>query len=185
MILFLDYDGVLHTDDVFRTKKGIALKSGGTLFEHALILAAALEPHPEVKIVLSTSWVRELGFSGAKKRLLPPFQDRVIGATYHTDFEREEFAGTPWGLLTRYEKIIRHVSRKNITNWLAVDNDNEGWPETQGHRLVNTDDWLGLGDTAAQQCLAAALKPAEPCPSGAEGNLSGFPTGSIRRQQTT
>lgn len=176
MILFLDYDGVLHADDVFRTKKGIALKSGGALFEHAPILAVALEPHPEVKIVLSTSWVRELGFSGAKKRLLPSLQNRVIGATYHTDFESEDFAGTPWAMLTRYEQIIRHVSRKNITNWLAVDNDNEGWPETQGHRLVHTDDLLGLGDAAAQQHLAAALKPVE-------GELSGNPGQLLPLQQ--
>ena len=158
MILFLDYDGVLHADDVYRTKKGIALKSGGTLFEHAHILAAAIEPHPEVNIVLSTSWVRELGFSRAKKYLPLVLQDRVSGSAYHTGYESVDFTGTPWGLLTRYEQIIRHVSRHNITNWIAVDNDNEGWPESQVHRLIHTDDWLGLGDPIAQQRLVSALQ---------------------------
>jgi hypothetical protein len=156
--LFLDYDGVLHADDVYRTKKGIALKSGGALFEHAHVLAAAIEPHPEVKIVLSTSWVRELGFSRAKKYLSEVLQARVRGSTYHTGYEADEFIGTPWTSLTRYEQIARHVARHNLTNWLAVDNDNEGWPESLAHRLVHTDGWLGLGDPAAQICLATVLK---------------------------
>lgn len=158
MILFLDYDGVLHADDVYRTKKGTALKGGGILFEHAHILATAIEPHPEVNIVLSTSWVRELGFNRAKKYLPSALQNRVSGSTYHTSYESVDFTGIPWGLLTRYEQIARHVLRHNITNWIAVDNDNEGWPESQAHRLIHTDDGLGLGDPVAQQRLVSALQ---------------------------
>lgn len=157
MILFLDFDGVLHADDVYRTKKGIVILGGGTLFEHASLLVAALEPHPEVKIVLSTSWVRVFGFSQAKKRLLPQLQDRVVGATYHSDFEREDYVGSPWCNLNRFEQIARHVTRNKITDWLALDNDKKGWPECQYHRLVHTKDRLGLGEVAAQQRLAEAL----------------------------
>ena len=158
-ILFLDYDGVLHADDVYRNKSGIALKSGGTLFEHAAILAAAIDPHPNVKIVLSTSWVRELGFNRAKKYLPPLLQSRVTGATYHSRFELDDglVPQTPWGLLNRYEQIARHVMKHNIMDWIAVDNDNEGWPEKLEHRLVHTDDWLGLGDPEAQQRLSLVL----------------------------
>jgi hypothetical protein len=157
MVLYLDFDGVLHADAVYRTKKGIVIKGGATLFEHCAIVDVALEQYPEVKIVLSTSWVRELGFSRAKERLLPSLQSRVIGATYHSDFERDDFAGTPWWKLTRYEQIARHVERNKIVDWLAVDNDNKGWPENQNHRLVLTQDELGLGEVAAQQRLADAL----------------------------
>ncbi len=158
-ILFLDYDGVLHADDVYRNKSGIALKSGGTLFEHAAILAAAIAPHPNVKIVLSTSWVRELGFNRAKKYLPPSLQSRVAGATYHSSFELDDglVPQTPWGLLNRYEQIARHVMKHKIMDWIAVDNDNEGWPEKLAHRLVHTDDDLGLGELAAQQRLSLVL----------------------------
>ena len=156
-ILFLDYDGVLHADDVYRSKSGIALKSGGTLFEHAAILAAAIEPHPNVKIVLSTSWVRERGFNRAKKFLPPSLQIRVTGATYHSSFELDDGLQTPWVLLNRYEQIARHVMKRRITDWIAVDNDNEGWPEKLAHRLVHTDDDLGLGELAAQQRLTLVL----------------------------
>ena len=157
--LFLDYDGVLHADDVYRSKSGIALKSGGTLFEHAAILAEAIEPHPNVEIVLSTSWVRELGFERAKKYLPPSLQSRVTGATYHSSFELDDglVPQTPWVLLNRYEQIERHVMKHRITEWIAVDNDNEGWPEKLEHHLVHTDDDLGLGDLAAQQRLMLVL----------------------------
>ena len=155
--LFLDYDGVLHSDDVYRNKSGIALKSGGTLFEHAHILAVAIEPHPEVNIVLSTSWVRELGFERAKKYLPPSLQSRVTGATYHSSFELDDGLQTPWVLLNRYEQIARHVLKHNIKDWLAVDNDNEAWPSALNHRLVHTDDDLGLGELAAQQRLMLVL----------------------------
>ena len=158
MILYLDYDGVLHADDVYRTKKGIALKNGGALFEHAHMLTRAIESYPEVKIVLSTSWVRELGFSRAKKYLPSELQARVSGSTYHSSYESEDFASTPWNTLSRYEQIARHVSRHNVTNWLAVDNDNEGWPESQTHRLVHTDDLLGLSEPAAQQRLLTVIQ---------------------------
>lgn len=165
--LFLDYDGVLHADDVYRSKSGIALQSGGTLFEHAHILAVAIEhfsvqknePHPEVNIVLSTSWVRELGFERAKKYLPPSLQNRVTGATYHSSFELDDglVPQTPWVLLNRYEQIERYVLKHNIKNWLAVDNDNEGWPEKLAHHLVHTDDDLGLSSLAAQQRLMLVL----------------------------
>jgi hypothetical protein len=148
----------LHADDVYRTKKGIALKSGGALFEHAHVLAAAIAPHPEVKIVLSTSWVRELGFSRAKKYLPEVLQVRVSGSTYHSGYEADEFIGTSWNSLTRYEQIARHVARHNLTNWLALDNDNEDWPESQAYHLVHTNDWLGLGESAALQRLSTALQ---------------------------
>lgn len=157
MILYLDYDGVLHADQVYRTKKGIVLHGDGTLFEHAQILVALLEPHPEVRIVLSTSWVRELGFTQAKKRLPQELHARVIGATYHSDFEREDYVGKSWNNLTRFEQIAQHITRNKVTDWIAVDNDCFGWPTNLRHRLILTDDDLGLLERAAQQKLTDAL----------------------------
>lgn len=49
MILFLDYDGVLHTDEAYHTKKGVVLRCDGhNLFEHAQLLTDLLEPYPHV-----------------------------------------------------------------------------------------------------------------------------------------
>jgi hypothetical protein len=67
MILFLDYDGVLHPEQVYLVDGRPKFRGEGTLFMWAPILIKALSPFPKVKIVLSTSWVRLRGFNRAKK----------------------------------------------------------------------------------------------------------------------
>lgn len=85
MILFLDFDGVLHPDAVYLRLNGqVELRAEGALFMWAVRLAAALQSYPEVRIVLSTSWVRHLGFSRARKALPADLAAKVIGANWHS-----------------------------------------------------------------------------------------------------
>lgn len=63
MILFLDYDGVLHPVDAYLEKGRPVLRAEGELFMWAPLLIGTLTEHPHVRIVLSTSWVRELRFN--------------------------------------------------------------------------------------------------------------------------
>jgi hypothetical protein len=71
-ILYLDYDGVLHHAEVY-WKKGVApvlmAQPSHTAFKHTHLLEQLVEPYPDLKIVLSTSWARMLGFSRARRRL--------------------------------------------------------------------------------------------------------------------
>ncbi len=153
-ILFLDYDGPMHPDEVYRTKNsGIVLFADGhNLFEHAPLLAELLEPHQDVKIVLSTSWVRVIGFDRAKERLPAALQERIVGATYHKSM-KEWF-----DQLSRYKQILGHVGRHKLNDWIALDNDPIGWPADQMDRLVLCDDWGGLGDLAPQEKLRGWLE---------------------------
>jgi hypothetical protein len=85
-ICYVDYDGVVHVNSVYQSpKRGIYIGStpGHTLFEWLPILDELLAPYPDVKIVLSTSWVRARSFEYAKSKLPPSLQARVIGATFH------------------------------------------------------------------------------------------------------
>lgn len=153
MVLFLDYDGPLHPDAVYRIRGKIVLKADGiSLFEYAPILCDILRPHPEVRIVLSTSWVRVLGFDRARSYLSAELQQRVIGATYHSVMNEDAFSR-----LTRYEQIARYTRRHSTEHWIALDNDAEGWPESERYRLVHVDDWLGIFEKKAQQQLAQKL----------------------------
>lgn len=53
MILFLDFDGVLHPDAVYLRLNGeIELRAPGALFMWAPALVDALEAHPQIRIVL-------------------------------------------------------------------------------------------------------------------------------------
>lgn len=73
-IPFLDFDGVLHPDAVFMTRKGPILRAEGALFMWAGLLADVLHDFPQVQVVLSTSWVRYLGFSRARSYLPDPLK---------------------------------------------------------------------------------------------------------------
>ena len=57
MILYLDFDGVLHPDEVYIVKDKVVLRAEGRLFMWADRLAEALADRPAVRVVLSTSWV--------------------------------------------------------------------------------------------------------------------------------
>ena len=161
MILFLDFDGVLHPDAVYRVPgQGIVLKTAMLpegyentfLFCYLPYLESVLADFPKVSMVLSTSWVSVVGFERARECLSPGLRERVLGATYHSLY-------TPnWHYQTRFEQIFAYVARHRLgSRWLAIDNDPEGWPAVQYENLVLTDDDAGLGDTAAVSRLRERL----------------------------
>lgn len=174
MILYLDFDGVLHPDAAY-WKPGVGVflhnRPGHTLFEHALLLESLLAPHPAVRIVLSTSWVPELGYSRARKRLPQGLAERVVGATYHSRYMRRRneaaarFAedwgsgyATDYHSQARGEQVCADVKRRRPEYWLALDNDPEGWPAEHRHQLILTDDELGIGEPRAIAELQAKLR---------------------------
>lgn len=117
------------------------------------ILEQLLEPYPDLKLVLS-SWVRQLGYTRARKALPPSLHKRVIGATYQGRHTREE----EFARLTRYEQVIADVARRQPRKWLAIDDDLDGWPE---HALINVVPMtllVGLGDAAAALELKQRLE---------------------------
>lgn len=141
VVLYLDYDGVLHHEDVWwHPRRGAYIRAPGyELFEHLPLLEAALQPYPDVRIVLSTSWVRVRRFSRAVKRLSPALRECVIGATFHTRMNRENFEDLPRGV-----QILNDVKRRQPRDWLALDDDAEGWPATHREHLIHTDEVLGV-----------------------------------------
>ncbi len=111
---------------------------------HAPALENLLNDFPSVRVVLSTSWVRMLGFRRAKGALPPSLQARVISATWHSAMPRAPLYG--YDLLTRYEQVKTAAGRDGYTRWIALDDDPDfSWAETD-NRLVRTDSVVGLGD---------------------------------------
>lgn len=156
--LFLDFDGVLHPDEVYCVRGQIILKMDGfDLFEWSPILEELLAPYPDLQIVLSTSWVRVVGFDEACARLTKPLRQRVAGATW---YRHGSIRG--WEHLTRYEQILRNVEHHAHSRWLAIDDDGVGWQQEHRDRLVLTDSLLGLGATSAQHELREKLASLHP-----------------------
>lgn len=167
MILFLDFDGVLHPDEAYLVKGRPVLRADGALFMWAPPLADALKNYPAVQIVLSTSWARDLRFARARSFLPPDLQQRVIGATWHSrmasnddgDF-RTRSRNTWWDQATRYQQIRRYVDKAQLVNWIAIDDAPEGWADADRHRLIQTDPRQGLGAPAAMARLQVLLESA-------------------------
>jgi hypothetical protein len=156
LILFLDYDGVLHPNEVYRYhSRGIVLEcEGHDLFEYAEILAEMIASHPKVTTVLSTSWVPELGFDRARSYLPDALNQRVHGATWHSAL----YDKTTWFSLARYEQIAAYVRRHALKNWIAIDDDDHGWADNQRHHLVHTDELEGLSKMRSQELLKEMIE---------------------------
>lgn len=143
LVLYLDFDGVMHHENVlWHPKRGAYLHApqGYTLFQHSNLLASLLVPYPEVQIVLSTSWVIQYGLSGAAKRLPAELRDRVIGGTYHSKMPRAEFQYEK----PRGQQVYEDVLRRRPRAWLALDDNTLGWPEEHMQKFIRTDPYEGI-----------------------------------------
>lgn len=145
-VLYLDLDGVLHPEDVWR-RPGIgpyvASPPGHTVLEHAGLLDEILGPYPDVRIVLSTNWVVVYGSVLKVARRLPVrLRDRVVGATFHGDMDANWFREMPRG-----KQVCADVVRRRPRAWLALDDNDEGWPTWSRDHLVITNPVLGISDS--------------------------------------
>jgi hypothetical protein len=142
-ILYLDFDGVLHPEDVWRRPGWgafVANPPGHRLFEHATLLAEILAPYPDLRIVLSTSWVRVYNsVSKVARRLPDTLRARVVGATWHREMHTELFQAMPRGV-----QVWGDVRRRLPEAWMALDDDDVGWPAVCRDHLVQTDPVLGI-----------------------------------------
>lgn len=157
-VLYLDFDGVLHHEDVrWHTNVGpyylSTVPEHYKLFQHVLLLEKLLEPYPGVSIVLSTTWARIYGMSRAAKNLSPALRCRVIGATFHSRMDREKFLSKPRG-----QQVTEDVLRRNPEAWLALDDDPRGWPGWTVDNFIRTHEHEGISDRAVLHVLTTRLK---------------------------
>jgi hypothetical protein len=142
-VLYLDFDGVLHPEDVWRRPGWgpfVASPPGHRVFEHAELLTELLTPYSDLRIVLSTSWVRMFRSVRKVARRLPDeLRARVVGATYHGEMDASAFQEMPRGM-----QIWADVRRRLPQAWLALDDDAAGWPTVCGDHLVQTDPVHGI-----------------------------------------
>jgi hypothetical protein len=150
VILFLDFDGVLHPDAVYRPRnKPLELRAEGELFMHAHLLEEVLDKHPHVEIVLSTSWVRFLGFNKTMKKMPEGLRSRVTGATWHKEMRRYGGGHDPFDYMNRHQQIMQHVRKNAVRNWVALDDLHSGeevWPEQDLDNLVLCTQETGISD---------------------------------------
>ena len=157
LVLYLDFDGVLHHENVlWHPKRGAYLCAPErySLFQHSELLEQMLVPYPHVQIVLSTSWVRRYGMATTAKRLPESLKVRVIGATFHSrHMNNDEFMDMPRG-----QQVHEDVLRRRPSGWLALDDDSEGWPAEHMARYIKTHEHDGISDPDVQEEFKRKLK---------------------------
>jgi hypothetical protein len=155
--LFLDFDGVLHPDAVYLSRQGPTLQAEGALFIWAPILANILDDFPMISLVLSTSWVRHLGYKRVLGYLPLELRERVIGATWHSSMAKGWLDENQWDGKTRYDQICRYAARSQLTHWIALDDDVQGWAESSAQHLIACAPDLGLSSVQTQKELQRRL----------------------------
>jgi hypothetical protein len=154
-VLYLDFDGVLHHENVlWYPRRGPHLKApeGFTLFQHAELLEQLLEPYPDVKIVLSTNWVVRYGCTKAAKKLPPALRERVVGATFHSKMREEDFVEAPRGM-----QVWGDVVQRKPQAWLALDDAWLQWPKWCIGHYVRTHEQLGISDPDTLNAVRSKL----------------------------
>ena len=147
MILFLDFDGVLHEDPCFDEQR---------LFARAPGLAQALEPFPEVRIVLSTSWRSKSTLAQMTQPLPPALQARVIGATPLATAPDTPAALRPYRRHAECATWLRAQGHQD-TPWFALD-DRPSLFAPHLEQLVLCDSNLGFVDATARRLQAVLLR---------------------------
>ena len=133
VILFLDFDGVLHPDPCFDEQR---------LFERAPMLQPVLEEFAEICVVLSTSWRTQYELSHLVA-LLPSFlQSRTIGVTPLFSAIRAEPGLAPF---RREAECVAWLAAHDHRHqpWIAID-DRASMFTPYCERLICCDSSIGL-----------------------------------------
>jgi hypothetical protein len=152
IIIYLDFDGVLHPCDVSIVgKTPVLLTPDLNLFCWSPILESLINEYDptntKIKIVLSTSWVSLWGLEHAVSYLPDNLRNRVIGKTKKVG-------------RTRAVEVIMHAIDNKFENWFALDDlfsGEQDWPEDQAEHIVLCDPDLGLSDAKVTQLLRKLL----------------------------
>ncbi len=164
VVLYLDLDGVVqHEAVMWHGRRGIYMSTedapGRKLFEWLPHLEDALSPFPQVALVLSSSWCVWPGYSRTLKRFPEGLRERFIGGTFHKRIHgadssaMESFRATPRGM-----QIWADVQRRKPLQWLALDDDAEGWPDWACSNLIACDGATGLSCRRVQVELRESLR---------------------------
>ena len=169
MILFLDFDGVLHPWDP-KTQL-----SEQQMFSLKPLLENTLRTFPNVEIVITSSWRQKYSLEKLRHLFSPEFSQRIIGVTPPS--RRDSRGRYPNGC--RGQEILQwlYQNRRNVDQWLALDDLEWMFEPSLRHRLILCDSAIGLTDqkiNELEQRLTELM---------ASGSITTLPTAKSPLQQ--
>ncbi|AKC88045.1 HAD domain-containing protein [Pseudoxanthomonas suwonensis] len=151
MIVFLDFDGVLHPSWEL-DESGRHRAYAGPFFVHAPALAELLRPYlAGIEVVISSTWGRKRNLDTLRGLLPPELAARVTDAVHHRlppleDIHRGHDLASRWAEIAFYREHVRPDIRDR---WLAIDDDDLGWPDGERHHLAHCVRDLGSAEARA------------------------------------
>lgn len=145
-VIFVDYDGVFHpVSDLRWFAMGLPVDvciERGRLFRWASILHEMLDAHPDVRVVVHSSW-RLLHPEDRVKLLLGPLAERVVHV-----ISREYDRG---------EGIAAYVEEHGVEDYVILD-DRPDWFAPGTLRLLACDSETGISDDSVRGQLLRWLE---------------------------
>ncbi|HET7308201.1 MAG TPA: HAD domain-containing protein [Gammaproteobacteria bacterium] len=146
MIVFIDFDGVLHT-------------VRGEQFEHMDIFCAAMRAHPAAKIVISSSWREVFDLADLRALFADDIAEQIIGRT-------PVLPGVRWPREREIRQFLHDTGRTHEA-WIAIDDITDFFRDHT--RVLYCDPERGLTSAvcAALDVWLSAPWPASPEPEDA------------------
>jgi hypothetical protein len=138
VVLFLDYDGVLHPVGGSASFPPGASRPGRYLARLPLLESLLRESGLErIGVVVSSTWRVAYKLAQLRGQFAPDLRQRMIGVTPQLERFKTRHA--------RHEEIAAWLAgHPEVRAWVAVDDDLHGFPEQARAQLVATDAQTGL-----------------------------------------
>jgi len=146
IVLFLDFDGVLHPVGTPALDENFRLIDDPSLFCWRPILEQVLAPYPEVQIVVSSDWRRLFGDEALVALLGPSLGQRFIGVVNRYNESRAA-------------EILAEVSQRKLCRWFAIDDHPSVLKASRAGdgRFIACSPYTGISDVSAQKELKRKL----------------------------
>lgn len=133
MILFLDFDGVLHP-----------INRGGKEFSLLPHFVRVMESFPEVDIVISSAWRLDHDLDQLRAYFPQIISPRIIDVTPHLPYLEHHHV--------RHAEILTWLrdEGREYESWVAIDDDDWLFPP-QCTRLILTDTAIGFDEKTERQ----------------------------------
>jgi hypothetical protein len=147
MIIFLDFDGVLHP--VFPRKTLPAEESQP--FSYLPRLEGVLREFPESRIVIASSWRINRPWENVISAFSLDITARIIGAT-PTLIQKEP----PYRRHPRYQEILDFLNNKNLLDapWIVLDDDPALYPANCQNLILCADGFRDAEEKSLREVLS-------------------------------
>lgn len=143
MVLFLDFDGVLHPAVCYDRSR---------LFCRRPLLESVLRKCPSVEVVISSTWRFDRTLADLRELFASDIQDRIVGMTGRWQEIQDEASSATYVRQAEVEHWMRASSRAS-KSWLALD-DQPYLFRPFCENLIRTDPDVGLSEEGTAALLA-------------------------------